>query len=78
MPAYEDYPFDEVSTALEERIKEGFTFFQKFTCAGCGKRMTMDVPNRLHTTGACDQCEVITNIVAQGCNYLLVKEYRNF
>jgi hypothetical protein len=67
-----DHPFYEVAAAVEGLLASGAVIFQKFTCAGCGQRLTMDVPNVLYKTGACDRCDTITDIEAQGCNYLLV------
>lgn len=69
-----DYPFAEVAAQLEVLVKDDPTllFFQKYTCSGCGNRLTMDVPNRLYTEGSCDNCPAITNILATGCNYMLV------
>jgi hypothetical protein len=69
---YVDGPFDEVAAEVEEHVRRGSTFFQKFTCAGCGQRLTMDVPNKLYTSGGCDKCGHVTDIQAQGCNYLLM------
>ena len=70
---YEDFPFFEVAKTLNQRQKEGFTFFQKFSCSGCGQRLTMDRPDTLYTKGVCDRCPEVTDIAAQGCNYLLIK-----
>lgn len=70
---YSDYPFDEIAEAMPLRIADGYDFYQKFTCAKCGQRLTMDVKNHLFDSGTCDQCGHETNIKARGCNYLLVK-----
>jgi hypothetical protein len=67
-----DHPFYEVAAAVEEYIAGGATIYQKFTCAGCGNRLTMDVPNVLYKTGSCDRCDAITDIEEQGCNYMLI------
>jgi len=45
---------------------------KKFTCASCGNRLTIEVPNVFYTTGSCDKCDHITDIVMRGCNYLLI------
>lgn len=65
-----DFPFEEVVRSAEQKIEEGYTIFQKFTCVGCGQRLAMDVPNTFYETGGCDKCNVITNIKHNGCNYL--------
>jgi len=70
---YNDFPLAEVREALDERLAEGFMFWQKFTCAGCGQRLTVEQPNTLYATANCDNCDAVTDIAAQGCNYLLLK-----
>ena len=69
---YENFPLSEVAAAVQKFDPDVYTFFQKFTCAGCGQRLTIDTPNRLYTEGTCDKCDAVTNIEQQGCNYLLV------
>jgi hypothetical protein len=67
-----DHPFDKVARDAAAKVRDGFTIYQKFTCAGCGNRLTIDVPNQFFETGACDNCDAITDIKKQGCNYLLM------
>lgn len=67
-----DEPFDRVATHAEQLVSRGAMVFQKFTCAGCGARLTMDVPDTFYKEGSCDQCGAITNIQEAGCNFLLV------
>lgn len=69
-----DHPFDEVVTAADNDIQTGADVYQKFTCVGCGERQTMEVPNTFYTSGKCEECGHVTNIVERGCNYLLVKK----
>jgi hypothetical protein len=71
MTIYKDFPFDEICQAADQKVKEGFEVYQKFTCAGCGQRLTIDVPNHFHRTGTCDRCPAVTDIEKQGCNYML-------
>lgn len=66
------YPFDEVASALLRRRIEGFTFFQQFNCAACGAKQTMETRNKLFTEGKCEECQHITDIVRDGCNYVLI------
>jgi predicted RNA-binding Zn-ribbon protein involved in translation (DUF1610 family) len=68
----DDYPLDECAATLQRLVENGATFWQKFTCANCGERKTMDVPNVLYTAGHCDSCGHLTNIEETGCNYLLL------
>lgn len=67
-----NYPFYEIAAAVEQLAAKGWQCFQKFTCANCSNRLTMDKPNVLYKTGTCDVCGHETNIEENGCNYLLV------
>lgn len=66
-----DFPFDDVVKKALMIIGDGVQVHQKFTCAGCGQRLTMEEPNHFYTEGTCDQCPTITNIEKQGCNFLI-------
>jgi hypothetical protein len=67
-----DYPFEVVSEGANAVVERGGMIYQKFTCNGCGNRLTMDVPNTFFKQGSCDQCGVVTDIEARGCNFLAV------
>jgi Zn finger protein HypA/HybF involved in hydrogenase expression len=69
---YLDHPFDEVAATAQEKIAEGATVYQKFTCAKCGQRLTIEEPNVFFTEGHCDKCGAITDIKKRGCNYLII------
>ena len=71
---YNDYPFYECSRAADKLIEEGHEVHQKFTCDGCGQRLTIEEPNVFHKLGACDKCNAITNIEYKGCNYLVISK----
>lgn len=70
-----NYPFPEVIAKLDEIAAtvgvDKFDFYQKFTCAECGNRLTIDAPNLLFKTGTCDKCKATTDIEKTGCNYML-------
>ena len=70
-PEIKDYPFTEIAEAIWKHAMDGNECFQKFTCANCGTRLTIDEPNVMYRTGHCDKCGHITDIEKQGCNYLL-------
>jgi hypothetical protein len=72
MTIYNDYPFAEIVKACAEKIAAGHSIHQKFTCSSCGSRQTMAEPNRLFTSGYCEECGAITDIKQQGCNYMLI------
>lgn len=71
-----NHPFFEVAAEAKKHIDAGNTVWQKFTCTGCGSRQTMEEPNKFFTTGQCEECGHVTDIVATGCNYLLLKRLR--
>jgi hypothetical protein len=68
---YNDYPLEECKRAAKELNRKGLFVYQKFTCSGCGRRLTMDVANTFFTEGSCDNCPTVTNIERQGCNYMV-------
>jgi len=68
-----DHAFGEIAAACDLMIAQGRDIYQKFTCRGCGQRLTMEEPNRLYTHGTCDKCGAVTDIERQGCNYRLVQ-----
>jgi hypothetical protein len=69
---YKDFPFEDVCNKVCELAQDpSKLLYQKFTCAGCGQRLTMDVPNTMFETGTCDKCPTVTDIKKQGCNFLM-------
>jgi hypothetical protein len=66
-----DFPFDEVVAKIQNLAASGAYCYQKFTCAGCGNRLTIDEPNVMYETGTCDNCPTVTNIKQRGCNFML-------
>ena len=67
-----DHPFYENVAEAQHVIDAGGTVYQKFTCAGCTARQTMSVPNKFFTSGKCEECGHITDILVSGCNFLAV------
>lgn len=72
MSEYNDYPLSTIAESFNKLIPQGAVCYQKFTCAGCGNRLTIDTPNVLFITGGCDNCDTITDIEKQGCNFMYV------
>jgi len=72
-----DFPFDEIIEKAQEIVDAGaFWVLQKYSCVNCGKRLTMDRPNAFWTHGSCEDCPgVITDIKAQGCNYMAITSH---
>jgi hypothetical protein len=71
---YKDFPLEECLAKANEILKgtPNTRIFQKFTCAGCGSRLTIAVPNEFHSSGTCDNCDAVTDIRKSGCNYLVI------
>jgi hypothetical protein len=65
-----DHPFFEVAADAEEKVREGFTIHQQFTCHRCGVRQTMAEPNQFFYRGTCEECRAETNLLVTGCNYV--------
>jgi hypothetical protein len=69
--SYKNYSLDECArgVAALKRQKPNATFFQKWTCAKCGDRVTGNTPDKLFTQGHHEDCGHITDITKTGCNY---------
>ncbi len=69
---FQDFPLKEIREAVAAHVKEGRTIHQKFTCSGCGKRLTISEPNTLYREGECEDCGTVTDLEVTGCNYLMM------
>lgn len=67
-----NFPFYDAVQKAAEWLQKGATFHQKFTCENCGSRQTMSTPNKMYTTGQCEECGHVTDITKWGCNFMLV------
>ena len=67
-----DHLFNVCAEAAEKLVNDGHLVFQKFTCDNCRARQTISEPNKFFTTGECQECGHVTDIVKRGCNYLLI------
>jgi hypothetical protein len=73
MIKHADFPIEEVVAQVNERMRflpPNSKTYQKFTCSGCGQRLTIEEPNVFHAEGTCDRCPAVTKITK--CNYMLV------
>lgn len=66
------HPFYDCVKNTAELIDRGIDIQQQFICAHCGVKQTMDTPNRMFTSGKCEECGKLTDIVKDGCNYMAV------
>lgn len=64
------HPFNDVVKNAESKMREGWTVYQQFNCAGCGAKQTMPDANKFFTAGRCEECQHVTDIVANGCNFM--------
>lgn len=72
MTRYKNFSLKECDTTLQKimpTLPEGSAFFQRWTCAGCGARVTGNTPNKLFIAGHCEDCGHMTDIIKSGCNY---------
>jgi len=66
------YPWDDVIERAEMAIAQGGTVYQQWNCAACGVKQTMDSANSFHELGICEECKAVTDIKANGCNFMAV------
>lgn len=65
-----DIPLLRAIKQADNLVKQGYAVYQKFTCAHCHQRLTIDVPNQFHRSGTCDKCGHTTDI--HRCGYMVV------
>jgi hypothetical protein len=63
---YNDAPIADIAQRADMVIALGATTFQKFSCAHCGSRQTVDEPNTFFRQGECEECGHITDITICG------------
>jgi hypothetical protein len=66
------HPFYKAAKGAQEVMIKGGMVYQQFNCARCGAKQTMEDANTFHTFGRCEECQAITNIEKDGCNYMCV------
>jgi hypothetical protein len=65
-----DYHILDVANQCDEIIAKGGTIYQKWTCINCNSRQTMEEPNKLFTSGRCEECKFVSPI--ERCNFLAI------
>jgi len=50
-------------------MRPGLHFYQKWTCAKCGERVTGNTPDLLFEQGLHEDCGYITDLRETGCGY---------
>ena len=71
-PRMKLHPFHESAARAHTFVLDGHHVYQQFNCAHCGAKQTMPDANKFYKLGRCEECNGLTNIEADGCNYMLV------
>jgi len=73
MKTYKNYPIETCARTIEGILRQhpGSAIYQKWTCDGCGRRITGNTPNKLFEFGHCEDCGHTTDLKRTGCNYTL-------
>ena len=67
-----DSPFEDVAEMAWNLVQRGGHVFQKFTCAECGLRQTVEEPDHMFVRGQCEKCRHVTDLQVQGCGFVYV------
>lgn len=67
-----DVPYDECCAMAKSYFDMGARVFQKWTCDGCGDRVTASKPNAFYKYAMHEDCGHITNIMEKGCGFMLI------
>lgn len=66
-------PFREVVPHAEDKMRNGWTVYQQWNCRHCGAKQTMPDPDTFYKLGKCEECQRVTDIEADGCNFMATK-----
>lgn len=66
------HPFDDVVKNATAKIADGWTVYQQFNCAKCGAKQTMPDENRFYIAGRCEECDHVSDLRKDGCNFMAV------
>jgi hypothetical protein len=75
---YKNYPLHECAERAEQLIRDGADVYQKWTCGGCGERVTANSANAFTTMGHHEEkkdgspCGHVTDMRVTGCNYMVI------
>jgi hypothetical protein len=68
----DDRSFLEAEQAARNDVAKGAIVFQKWTCGGCGERITGNNKNFFAVEGHCEKCDYVTNLAKAGCGYMAI------
>ncbi|HEX3341861.1 MAG TPA: hypothetical protein VHT68_22110 [Pseudolabrys sp.] len=68
------YPFRDCVEMADKLLKnsKNVETYQQFQCVGCGSKQTMEYPFTFYTIGHCEECDRLTDIQRDGCNFAVV------
>jgi hypothetical protein len=58
--------------SVKPYLDNGCHFHQKFTCAGCGSRQTIEEQDKFFAEGKCEECGHVTDLKRRGCNFAII------
>jgi hypothetical protein len=67
-------PYKECTEAAQEFAKKGVLIRQRWVCAGCGAEVLANRFNYWTENGHHEDCGHITNLVEQGCGFIVFME----
>lgn len=67
-----NFPYDEVAKTAKQAVADGAVVYQKWTCGGCGGRLTANNPNTFCPLLLCEECGHMTDVKTTGCNFLMI------
>jgi hypothetical protein len=73
MSEYNDYPLELIAKSMQRRADAGAETYMKWTCVGCGDRVTATQPNTVYRQAQHEECGAITDIEKTGCNFLFIQ-----
>lgn len=66
------HPLEQCLKTADMVVKSGGDVYQEFTCAGCGAKQTIPQANTFYESATCEECNHLTDIKTDGCNYLVI------
>lgn len=76
---YTDHPLHVIQASMQEWVDRGAITFFKWTCRGCGERVTSNEPNTVTTKAKHEEkedgsyCGFITDCEVVGGNFLFIQ-----
>lgn len=76
MAQAEDFPLATIAASMDAAVKAGGFVLQKWTCEGCGQRITASNLNVVVENDHCQHCKHVTDLKRRGCNFALIQTTR--